>query len=334
MITVTASTWFQAWVGLEVNMMAFVPLVMEKRSTLGAEAGLKYFLVQTVASMLLVGIVVSNEMQMGGSRGGEFPVESLTLGSMGIMVALILKLGMAPFHFWFPSIAKDLLWKSLLLLLTWQKLAPLSLLSKLIEPSSNNWVLSGVILSCLWVGGLGGLTQSTLSTLMAYSSISHMGWMVGAMVVGDNTWLTYLGVYWGLTVAVVWGFQQANCYSLVHLWVKSTTPMTSSVSMMLGMMSLGGLPPFLGFFPKWNVIDGLVGRGWGLMGVCMVVITMITLYYYFRVVFVGFTYWGNTLNLTETLPSYGEEHKLNWWAWGMVGLNFTGLVVLGVTWAG
>lgn len=96
LLVLSASSWFNAWVGLELNMLSFVPLVVGERDVMGAEAGIKYFLVQAVASIMVLFVVVFMEVEwrrLGGSL-----VDS-NLIRWGVGFALAMKLGMAPLHF-------------------------------------------------------------------------------------------------------------------------------------------------------------------------------------------------------------------------------------------
>nr|WBV74584.1 NADH dehydrogenase subunit 2 [Cordax unidentatus] len=326
LIVLSAETWFYAWLGLEMNMLAFIPLMMRTNNSLNAEAGLKYFLVQASASLMLLMVVLAKEVWVNTFL--ETGYEGIKVWGLGLILAV--SMGMAPVHFWFPDIVEHLSWSSLMILLIWQKIAPLTLMSNV---AWAGWGSSVLILCSVAVGGVGGLIQTSLTKLIAYSSIAHMGWMVGAMKLGENEWMIYFGVYAILTFSVVWNFSQENCYELAHLWLKNSFSDKTKLSMCLSVLSMGGLPPFLGFFPKWMVISGLMQLGETPLVLFMVLMAVVTLYYYFRMVFVICMHL-NTSPSTEFFWPAEEggvsTHFFQWGSMGIIGLNLSGLgLILG-----
>lgn len=104
-----------------------------------------------------------------------------------ILSTLLLKNGAAPFHFWFPGVIEGLSWINGLILITWQKIAPLILISYNIN---YNFFLISIILSII-IGALGGLNQTSLRKLIAFSSINHLGWILIAIINNELLWFTY-----------------------------------------------------------------------------------------------------------------------------------------------
>nr|WBV74571.1 NADH dehydrogenase subunit 2 [Timomenus komarovi] len=323
MVVLHATSWFNAWVGLELNMLSFLPLMIRGGESLGAEAGLKYFLIQAVASLImLVSVLVEQFLWEGGEESLDMIEMNEPIMMWGVGLTLAMKLGMAPVHFWFPSIAENLTWNNLAILLTWQKMAPLKLMGDL-EWGKSSWGLNGLIIISLCVGGIGGILQTSLTSIMAYSSITHMGWMGGGMKLNGEFWMVYLMIYSLLSLTIIWVFYREGCYKLSHLWLKSSLNPLVKLSLFMMVLSLGGLPPFLGFYPKWIVITGLLlvqEKGLSLM---MVLITLVTLYYYFRMAFVIYMHMSSSVTMEKERP---EREPMGWMGGGfLVGLNFCGL---------
>lgn len=122
---------------------------------------------------------------------------------------------------------------------------------------------------------------------------------------------------------MIWVMNLGGCYLLPHLWAKPSLSRTAKVGLFVGFLSMGGLPPFLGFFPKWVVVGGLVERGRYVLVVGMVLTTLITLYYYFRVVFVIFIH-------TNTTYRVGEVHPQGKLQFTMAGVGLVALHGLGL----
>nr|YP_010693061.1 NADH dehydrogenase subunit 2 [Dacus axanus]WCB98242.1 NADH dehydrogenase subunit 2 [Dacus axanus] len=276
MITVSSNSWLGAWMGLEINLLAFIPL-MNNNNLMSTEASLKYFLTQAMASaMLLLAIVMSYL--------NNFPIiqeNSSMLNNLIITTPLLLKLGAAPFHFWFPNVMEGLSWMNALTLMTWQKIAPLMLISYM---NQNNF-MNLVIMTSTITGSLGGLNQTSLRKLMAFSSINHLGWMLAAMQANESMWLLYFSFYSFLSFSLIFMFNNFKMYHINQLFNTFFNDKTLKYMLFFNLLSLGGLPPFLGFLPKWMVIQLLTLKSQYSLMTIMTIMTLITLYFYLRLCF-------------------------------------------------
>jgi len=332
LIVLNSSSWFTAWVGLELNIMSFIPLIIERtnKERNRSEASLKYFLVQVVASILILIIIVTKKLrypELETSWTNKFFNWKIISPENGIQLALAIKIGIAPLHFWFPRIIEKLTWNNLSILLTWQKLAPLRITINL----SLDWIWSWLIICSVWVGSTGGLNQTTLRKLLAYSSINHIGWLACALKFRNFCWLTYFFIYRIITIRVIWVIQRENCYLLSHIWTNNSTKNFVKIGLLLSILSLGGLPPFLGFFPKWNVINLIIQSGEQILGLFIIIITLVTLYYYFRIAFVIFIQFRETHKITNTV--FSKNWEITPEGGLLIGVNFGGLV-LNAIWLG
>nr|YP_009536182.1 NADH dehydrogenase subunit 2 [Exorista civilis]AYM35213.1 NADH dehydrogenase subunit 2 [Exorista civilis] len=284
LISISSNSWMGAWMGLEINLLSFIPLMSDNK-LMSTESSLKYFLVQALASsMFLFAIILfllnSNKM-----------FYSNNFMEMMIFSSLLLKSGAAPFHFWFPNVTEGLSWLNTLILMIWQKIAPLMLISYIVY---KPLIIISIILSSM-IGALGGLNQTSLRKLMAYSSINHLGWMLAAMYESNLLWMIYFIFYSFLTFMMIFLF---NMYKISHInQLFSLFYYSKSMKFFIffNLLSLGGLPPFLGFFPKWIVIQSLSLNNQLFLLTIMVLMTLITLYFYIRLSYSAFM-----LNYYET----------------------------------
>nr|UJT63713.1 NADH dehydrogenase subunit 2 [Ptosoproctus baishishanicus] len=288
-IAVTSTSWFGVWMGLEINLLSFIPLMTNTKNIMSTEASLKYFLIQALASAILLFSIIlmftlSNSLLLK-------PSIFQTL----ICSALLLKMGAAPFHFWFPGTMEGLSWKNCAILMTWQKIAPLMLLAYVIE--MNTFIMTVIITSVL-IGSLGGLNQNSLRKLMAYSSINHLGWMISALVMGDNMWELYFIIYTFLSLSIVLLFSTHHVFHINQNFLTLTNNRITKSCIFLLLLSLGGLPPFMGFFPKWLIIQTLVDMNYQFVATIMVIATLVTLFYYLRLTFLAFLFSYTELKLT------------------------------------
>nr|BCG05996.1 NADH dehydrogenase subunit 2 [Hylobates agilis] len=281
LITASSSHWFLAWVGLEMNMLAFIPVLTKKMNPRSTEAAIKYFLVQATASMILMMAILSNNL-----LSGQWTMANITnqYSSTMMLTALAMKLGMAPFHFWVPEVTQGTTLTSGLLLLTWQKLAPISIMYQIFPMVNVNILLTFSILSIM-VGSWGGLNQTQLRKILAYSSITHMGWMMAVLPYNPNITIFNLIIYIVLTTTAFLALNLNSSTTTLLLsrsWNKLTwlLPLIPST-----LLSLGGLPPLTGFLPKWLVIEELTKNGTLIIPTTMAIITLINLYFYMRLIY-------------------------------------------------
>nr|YP_009649182.1 NADH dehydrogenase subunit 2 [Ovalipes punctatus]QDA22807.1 NADH dehydrogenase subunit 2 [Ovalipes punctatus] len=269
-LSISSPSWFGAWLGLELNLLSFIPLITIKMSSYLSEAAIKYFLVQALASTVII---------MASSLSLIFPDFSFVL----ILLALILKVGAAPFHFWFPQIMEGLSWPQAIVLMTIQKIAPMFLISYLTTTHilTNIIILVG-IMSAL-IGALGGLNVMKLRKLMAFSSINHMSWMLISISVNDTMWMVYFLFYTVISSSVILFLHSTQSFSFSDLLNSGRIEYIITLILPMSLLSLGGLPPFSGFLPKWIMIQLLISNGMLVPLVFLLFSSLLTLYFYIRI---------------------------------------------------
>lgn len=255
--------------------MAFVPL-LAAQNKLAAERTIKYFFIQASASALIFYFSLHNFYYSG--RGVVIGTSTLPL--LGIALALLLKLGAAPLHFWFPAIIEGLAWLPSALLLTWQKIAPLILLW-LVRPGMAPVLVSCATISAI-VGAAGGMSQLLVRKLIAYSSISHIGWMLYSILLSKLTLIVYFLIYRLLTLTIIIIFTTTKTFFLTQLFTHQGPLTLSSRILSLNFLSLGGLPPFLGFLPKWLALKQGITPIILIIALILVICSVVALYYYLR----------------------------------------------------
>nr|ACY36666.1 NADH dehydrogenase subunit 2 [Crocidura beatus]ACY36667.1 NADH dehydrogenase subunit 2 [Crocidura beatus]ACY36668.1 NADH dehydrogenase subunit 2 [Crocidura beatus]ACY36669.1 NADH dehydrogenase subunit 2 [Crocidura beatus]ACY36852.1 NADH dehydrogenase subunit 2 [Crocidura beatus] len=294
-IVMTSSHWFLTWLGFEMNMMAIVPILMKKYSPRSMEAATKYFLTQATASMILMLAIIINLMYSG--QWTIKNMENYTASTL-ITIALVMKLGLAPFHFWVPEVTQGVSLNSGLILLTWQKIAPLTLLYQ-IYPSINTNLLLLMSLTSIMIGGWGGLNQTQLRKIMAYSSIAHMGWMMAILAYNPNLSLLNLLIYIFMTSSMFMLLiftSTTSTLSLSLTWNK--TPIITIMSLVT-LLSLGGLPPLTGFMPKWMIIQELTKNNSVILPTLMAILALLNLFFYMRLTYSTALTMFPTMNNTK-----------------------------------
>nr|AAT12233.1 NADH dehydrogenase subunit 2 [Equus caballus] len=294
MIVMMSSHWLMIWIGFEMNLLAIIPILMKKYNPRTMEASTKYFLTQATASMLLMMAIIINLM-----HSGQWTITKVFNPTASIIMtsALAMKLGLTPFHFWVPEVTQGISLTSGLILLTWQKLAPMSILYQ-ISPSINlNILLTMAVLSIL-VGGWGGLNQTQLRKIMAYSSIAHMGWMTAVLVYNPTLTMLNMLIYIMMTLTMSMLFihsSSTTTLSLSHTWNKM--PLTTTL-ILITLLSMGGLPPLSGFMPKWMIIQELTKNSSIILPTLMAIMALLNLYFYMRLTYsTSLTMFPSTNNM-------------------------------------
>nr|ANE13084.1 NADH dehydrogenase subunit 2 [Canis lupus familiaris]ANE13201.1 NADH dehydrogenase subunit 2 [Canis lupus familiaris]ANE19431.1 NADH dehydrogenase subunit 2 [Canis lupus familiaris]ANE19535.1 NADH dehydrogenase subunit 2 [Canis lupus familiaris]ANE19613.1 NADH dehydrogenase subunit 2 [Canis lupus familiaris] len=294
MIVMLSSHWLLIWIGFEMNMLAIIPILMKKYNPRAMEASTKYFLTQATASMLLMMGVTINLLY-----SGQWVISKISnpIASIMMTTALTMKLGLPPFHFWVPEVTQGITLMSGMILLTWQKIAPMSILYQ-ISPSINTNLLMLMALTSVLVGGWGGLNQTQLRKIMAYSSIAHMGWMAAIITYNPTMMVLNLTLYTLMTLSTFMLFMlnsSTTTLSLSHMWNKF--PLITSMILIL-MLSLGGLPPLSGFIPKWMIIQELTKNNMIIIPTLMAITALLNLYFYLRLTYsTALTMFPSTNNM-------------------------------------
>nr|ALO76129.1 NADH deshydrogenase subunit 2 [Scirtidae sp. GENSP02] len=297
LISISSFSWISTWMGLEINLMSFIPLINSKKNIYSSESSMKYFLVQALASSSFLFSVIS---LMILNSLNEF---SLINSSMILMMnsSLIMKMGAAPLHFWFPEVMNKMNWSQSIMLLTWQKIAPMVLITYTFLNNSFSYL---IVIMSVTVGSIVGLNQTIMQKIMAYSSINHIGWMMSSLFFMENIWLIYFTIYSTITISLILIMKLFNIFSIKQLFQNMNNKSIIKFSFIINFLSLGGLPPFLGFLPKWIIIQNMINEKLIMMTMIMILMTIITLFFYLRITFsiLMFTYSENNWKTNKKTP--------------------------------
>nr|AEP94641.1 NADH dehydrogenase subunit 2 [Toxostoma redivivum]AEP94642.1 NADH dehydrogenase subunit 2 [Toxostoma redivivum] len=297
-ITISSNHWITAWAGLEINTLAILPLISKSHHPRAIEAATKYFLVQAAASTLLLFSSMTNAWDTG-----QWDITQLTCpASCTILTAAIaMKLGLAPFHFWFPEVLQGCSLITGLLLSTAMKFPPITLLF-MTSQSLNPTMLTLMAILSVALGGWTGLNQTQTRKILAFSSISHLGWMAAIIIYSPKLALLNFYLYVMITAAVFLTLNSIKTLKLSTLmttWAK--TPSLSAM-LMLTLLSLAGLPPLTGFLPKWLIIQELTKQEMATTAVIIALLSLLSLFFYLRLAYCA----------TITLPPHTTNHMKQW----------------------
>nr|UXB57991.1 NADH dehydrogenase subunit 2 [Siphateles alvordensis] len=294
-LTFASSHWLLAWMGLEINTLAIIPLMAQHHHPRAVEATTKYFLTQATAAAMILFASMTNAWITGSWDMNNM---SNPIASAMVIAALALKIGLAPMHFWMPEVMQGLDLLTGLILSTWQKLAPLALIIQTAQAIDPLLLTALGLLSTL-IGGWGGLNQTQLRKILAYSSIAHMGWMIIVLQYAPQLTLLALLTYIFMTSAAFLTLKVSSTTkinTLATVWSKN--PILAATTPLV-LLSLGGLPPLTGFMPKWLILQELAKQDLPLTATIMALAALLSLYFYLRLCYaMALTISPNTINST------------------------------------
>nr|WDE88037.1 NADH dehydrogenase subunit 2 [Cardellina canadensis] len=297
-ITISSNHWIMAWTGLEINTLAILPLISKSHHPRAIEAATKYFLTQAAASALVLFSSMTNAWYTG-----QWDITQLThpTSSLILTSAIAMKLGLVPFHFWFPEVLQGSPLTTGLLLSTIMKLPPITLLY-MTSPSLNPTLLTILAILSTALGGWMGLNQTQIRKILAFSSISHLGWM--AIIIIYNPKLTLLNfyLYAMMTATIFLTLNTIKVLKLSTLMTAWTKIPSLNAMLLLTLLSLAGLPPLTGFLPKWLIIQELTKQDMAPAATLISLLSLLSLFFYLRLAYCT----------TITLPPHTTNHMKQW----------------------
>nr|AFB19417.1 NADH dehydrogenase subunit 2 [Garrulax milleti] len=297
-LTISSNHWATAWAGLEINTLAILPLISKSHHPRAIEAATKYFLTQAAASTLVLFSSMTNAWYTG-----QWDITQLTHPTSCLILtsAIAMKLGLAPFHFWFPEVLQGSPLTTGLLLSTIMKFPPIALLY-MTSPSLNQTLLVYMAILSAALGGWMGLNQTQIRKILAFSSISHLGWVAIIMCYSPKLALLNFYLYALMTTTVFLTLNTTKTLKLSTLMTAWTKTPALSATLFLVLLSLAGLPPLTGFLPKWLIIQELTKQDMAATAIMISILSLLSLFFYLRLAYCA----------TITLPPHTTNHMKQW----------------------
>ena len=313
LVLVSAGSFLTLYLGLELLSLSLYAMVaLDRESRLASEAAMKYFVLGALASgMLLYGI--SMIYGSTGSLGFSAVAESvgaaattgsgmrltLVLGLVFVVVGVAFKLGAVPFHMWVPDVYEGAATPVTLFIGTAPKIAAFGMLMRALVEGLGalqaDWSQMLVVLAVLSMGAgnVIALAQTNIKRMLAYSTIAHVGFIFVGVVSGTAAGyaasmfyvLTYALMALGGFAMVIWlGSAGEEADRLEDFRGLNERNPWFAFMMLILMLSMAGMPPFVGFWAKWSVLREVVASGMTWLAVVAVLFSVVGLFYYLRVV--------------------------------------------------
>ena len=310
MIMISANSLLIMYLGLETMALSIYALVaIDRNNVVSAESAMKYFVLGAIASgALLYGISwiygVTGSLrfdEIAAALAADPSLNNLSLwfGLAFVIVGIAFKFGAVPFHMWLPDVYEGARSPVTLYIASAPKLAALAFALRILVDALGGlhdvWgdMIMVVAVLSLLAGNVIAIAQTNIKRMLAYSTIGHVGFILLGIFCGTDKGyasalfytLTYIVAAAGAFGVVILlsrrGFEAANLGDFKGLNARSPW---FALMMMFILFSLAGVPPFIGFFGKLNVIDAVLSGGYTGLAVLMVLASVVGAYYYLRVI--------------------------------------------------
>ncbi len=309
MVMVSADSFLTVYLGLELQALCLYTLVaFDRDSKQGAEAAMKYFVLGALASgMLLYGIsmiygatgAIDFATVNAAITAGDADKTVLVFGLVFVVIGIAFKFGAVPFHMWAPDVYQGAPTAVTLFVASTPKIAAFALAMRILVDGLGSlhadWQGMLVILAVLslGLGNVVAIAQTNIKRMLAYSTISHVGFIFLGLLAGTNEGYTaamFYAVTYAATAAAGFGalillsrdgFEAEQLHDLRGL--NDRSPWFAAM-MMLVMFSMAGVPPMVGFFAKLFVLDAVISIGMTWLAIVAVFFSIIGAFYYLRIV--------------------------------------------------
>ena len=267
LISISSTNWLSIWIGLELNLFSIIPILNFKISIYSIESTIKYFLIQAFASILLLLFLINKSLFF------------LINNNLTIILPLLIKLRLIPFHIWLPSIIEGLNWISCFLIFTWQKISPIIIISYL---NINKNLIFLIII--IFLNSIFGINQNSIRKILAISSINNSTWILIAILINENIWINYFIIYILLNFLIInilfkYKINYINQLKFFNL------NFIFKLNLLILIFSIIGLPPIIGFFIKWIIIKTLIFNKIFLILIILVILTITNLIFYIKIIY-------------------------------------------------
>nr|WMC21089.1 NADH dehydrogenase subunit 2 [Japanagallia sp.] len=281
-LSLSANNWLIIWTGLEISMMSIMPMI-SNNNFLSSEASVKYFLIQSISSsMMMLGVLL-------------LLINSKIEYQMILTSSMMLKMGIAPFHNWILEMIESVELMIMFLMLTLMKIAPLNMISYLMF-KNNMFILISLV-----IGSVFGLNQTSLRKMMCYSSIFNMGFILSSISM-NSIWWSYMTMY-SLMLTMILMLANKMKINYISQLSLNENKMSLKMNVWLAMLSMGGMPPMMGFMMKLLIIQMMMMNKEFLISIIMILSSTLVMFYYLRMSFVSILFSSTTVKW-KTLSTF------------------------------
>ncbi len=338
MVMVSSNDLIVFYIGLELQSLALYVLASFNRDNiLSSESGLKYFVLSALSSGLLLygcSLVYGFSSSTNFSQisfNYEQSIQGVTFGMVFILVGLAFKISAVPFHMWAPDVYQGSPTSVTLFFAILPKIAALTVFIRfLYSPFVNlvdQWqsIIIFLSIASMLFGAIAAIGQKNLKRLAAYSSISHMGYVLAGLSAGTNQGIQssvlYISIYLVMNLALfscILMLKKDNKYyeNIDDLSGLSKNHPLLSFSLLVVLFSLAGIPPLAGFFAKFYVFAAVIEQSMFFLAIVGLMSTVVAAFYYLRII--------KVIYFDKEIDKFDTDHNLGL----KISLTITTILIL------
>ncbi|BAV58173.1 NADH dehydrogenase subunit 2 (mitochondrion) [Ramazzottius varieornatus] len=258
---ISSNNWFMFWIFMEMNSLCFIPLMLIKKTKKGGEASLLYFIVQGISSMFLLMAMINEESSL----------MDVSEPNSSLITVAFLKMGAGVFFNWLFLLSFSITLSILLLILTLQKLSGFFLL--LLSQAGLSYLMLIFIFLSSFMAMFINMKQNLFKSMLTVSSLSNTSWLLTAVVTTYSGWMFYFAVY---------SFSLVLSSTMNNKYLDQNYRNSDTLENPLLFLSMGGLPPMPGFFPKILILMNLSYSRLSLLSIFLLLAACVDIFIYLR----------------------------------------------------
>nr|AAN64183.1 NADH dehydrogenase subunit 2 [Thrips imaginis] len=266
MICLSSNSFMSMWMSMEINLFSFIPLISSNQKIMSEKSTMLYFLIQSISSSIFL---ISFSMNLENLK---------SMMTTMMILAIFMKLGMFPFHFWMISIIEGMEWEQAFILMTLQKIIPIMILSFMTQQKMiiMFWILNSLI-ACI-----SGLTMFSTRKILGFSSINHLSIMLMAMILSKKIFKAYFIIYSFMTFSATKMMKTTNLNFLFQSFTEMKKNKANNFTFLLIFLSMAGVPPLLGFMPKMLTLMAMLKSEMFLTITLILIFNTLSTFFYLR----------------------------------------------------
>nr|YP_011036758.1 NADH dehydrogenase subunit 2 [Conlopa bredoni]WRK21427.1 NADH dehydrogenase subunit 2 [Conlopa bredoni] len=263
MISLSSNNLLMIWVGMEISFMCFMPM-MSKSSKIMSHSSIKYYMVQSISSLIMIlgMMLITSMMDL-----------SISLISLSIMI----KLALVPFHSWMILVIEQMDMWLILMLLILIKIPPINIAS-LIKSKMELICILSMSMSCIMT-----MNQTSMRKIIGYSSVFNMGMLMSTLNY-NQTWIMFMMIYTMNLIIILTMMKKISMNFINQCLINEQNPQTK-MNLSINLMSMGGMPPMMGFVMKMLIIEKLMEMKSIIMLLSISMFSVIMMFIYIRLSF-------------------------------------------------
>lgn len=273
--------WLIIWALIELTTISIIILISQKRNPRTTEATTKYFLIQSLARIIiLIGVILKYYFC------GDLRIFKLynKLTYKVIIIGILIKIAIFPNPFWFIDVISGIKIVYRIYIVIFSKLIPIYLYFILSHKYLSNIIIIIALIRIIF-GSLLGIKQLNIRKIIGFSSINHLGWITLGFPLLPGKICSFLFIrYIMMLTPILWNLSISKVTSLIKRRKRYFNNINTYISI-ISILSLAGLPPLLGFFYKWIIFKIVIIKNYIIISIVMLISSLLSLFFYLQLCF-------------------------------------------------